>query len=167
VQKNIQKNSGFWNNGVIGNRGLNMDKYESFVKAEYNNHGVGYLPKEELMKTLNKINFENVVKECWYEFLNAVYKNENFVRLFAYINPSTASIKIKSIHKHNLKTYSLPLIELYSISYDEIRNIQGGSLIQSRFYIDRYLNRMKSEGYFEQCRETVREKIDGMFQGMI
>ena len=144
-----------------------MDKYESFVKAEYSNSSVGFLPKKELIETLNKINFEKIVKDCWYEFLNAVYKNESFIRLLAYINPSTASIKIKSIAKHNHTTFSPPVIEIYSISYDEIRNIQGGTLIQSRFYVDRLLKQMKTDGYYEQCREAVLRKIENIFQDIM
>lgn len=126
------------------------------MKNKYKNA----VSKAELIYTINEANLEKLIKECWYQFIKLVYRNEVFIKLLLFINRQNATIATALINNNSkLNLNSASIIEMYSINYEEIRNIGGATLLQSTFYIDRFLRKQKKEGYFDECKNKILKQI--------
>ncbi len=138
-----------------------MREYKTAVKTlQPKNKTEKSVSKAELIHTVNEANLENLIKECWYQFIKMVYRNEVFIRLLLFINRRNATISTTLINNNERKNnYNKHIIEMYSINYEEIRNIGGATLLQSTFYIDRLLRERKKEGYFDECKDKIINEI--------
>lgn len=121
------------------------------------------LPHETLIRKSKELDIENIIKRCWYKFIDWVYKNRAFSKVLAYLNPQTGSVRIidsSSIEKTDNDIF----IEVYSIDYSEFKNIKGRSLLESIFYIDKFLNKKKEIGYIEECRNKLFGGVNYFFK---
>jgi hypothetical protein len=138
-----------------------MREYKTAVKTLQSKNKNGKpVSKAELIHTINEANLEKLIKECWYQFIKMVYRNEVFIRLLLFINRRNATISTTLINNNEQQNnYNRHIIEMYSINYEEIRNLGGATLLQSTFYIDRFLRKRKKEGYFDECKDRIINEI--------
>jgi hypothetical protein len=123
---------------------------------------INVLPKRNLLEISQKINWEKLIKDCWYKFIEWLYKNRSFSKVFAYLNPQNAQIRIidSSVIQDTDKNI---FIEIYMIDYNEIRNLQGSTILQSCLYIDKFIEKKIKEGYIDECRQRLKEEIERFF----